>query len=184
MARRGGCGRLAEEHERVRSYERTVSLVALELGPTQVPLAELVRAASAPLRLMDVVGQAGTSVVVLLPELEEEAAEDVAQQLLEALSPWAPGPRGLGHGAPGRAEWRGAHRRRPGRGPGYRPGALHGPEPRLPCAAPPRARPSLSGRAGILPNGSDLSLPPRLMKGRDDALAHLERAPVAAHRLR
>lgn len=85
--------RLAEELERVRSYERTVSLVALEVGPTHVPLAELVRAASARLRLMDLVGQVGTSLVVVLPELEEEAAEDVARQLLEVLSPWAPQAR-------------------------------------------------------------------------------------------
>jgi hypothetical protein len=49
---------------------------------------------------------------------------------------------------------------------------------------PSRARSSLSERPGILPNGPDLSVSPRLMKGRDDALANLERAPGAAHRLR
>ncbi|MCY1021434.1 sigma 54-interacting transcriptional regulator [Pyxidicoccus sp. MSG2] len=79
--------RLAEELDRVRSYERTVSVCALELGVSSVPPAELVRAASDALRPMDLVAQVGTSLMVVLPELEGEEAEEVARGLLEVLSP-------------------------------------------------------------------------------------------------
>jgi two-component system response regulator AtoC len=82
--------RLTEELDRVRSYERAVSVVALELGVASVPLPELVHAASGVLRPMDLVGQVGTSLMVVLPELEGEEAEAAAQHLLEVLSPQVP----------------------------------------------------------------------------------------------
>jgi DNA-binding NtrC family response regulator len=79
--------RLAEELDRVRSYERVVSVCVLELGVSSVPLEELARAASATLRPMDLMAHAGTSLMVVLPELEGEEAEESAQELLKALSP-------------------------------------------------------------------------------------------------
>ncbi|WP_239014210.1 sigma 54-interacting transcriptional regulator [Archangium violaceum] len=82
--------RLSEELERVLDYERAVSVVVLEPGSSHAPLPELVRALGASLRMMDVVCQAGSALWVLLPELEEEAAEDAAQGFLEVLSPLAP----------------------------------------------------------------------------------------------
>jgi two-component system, NtrC family, response regulator AtoC len=82
--------RLAEELDRVRSYERTVSVLALEPGVATVPMAELVQAAKGVLRPMDLAGQVGTALVMVLPELEPEEAEATAQELLEALSPLAP----------------------------------------------------------------------------------------------
>jgi DNA-binding NtrC family response regulator/pSer/pThr/pTyr-binding forkhead associated (FHA) protein len=83
--------RLAEELERVLRYERTVSVVALELGPTAASLAELVRAISGGLRLMDLVGRTGPSqLVVLLPELEGDEMEEAVQHLLKGLAEHAP----------------------------------------------------------------------------------------------
>ncbi|PTL85494.1 FHA domain-containing protein [Vitiosangium sp. GDMCC 1.1324] len=85
--------RLSEELERVLGYERAASVVVLEPGPTQAPLPELMRALGASLRMMDLVSHAGNALAVLLPELEEEAAEDAAHNLLEVLSPLAPQAR-------------------------------------------------------------------------------------------
>ncbi|QSQ28453.1 sigma 54-interacting transcriptional regulator [Pyxidicoccus parkwayensis] len=83
--------RLAEELERVLRYERAMSVVALALGPTDVPLAELVRALGDGLRLMDLVGRGGpTQLFILLPELAADEAEEVVQPLLERLAPLAP----------------------------------------------------------------------------------------------
>ncbi|NMO19863.1 sigma 54-interacting transcriptional regulator [Pyxidicoccus fallax] len=83
--------RLAEELERVLRYERALSVVALALGPTNVPLEELVRALGGGLRLMDLVGRGGpTQLLVLLPELTAEEAEEVVQPMLESLAPLAP----------------------------------------------------------------------------------------------
>jgi two-component system, NtrC family, response regulator AtoC len=82
--------RLNEELERVQRYERTVGVVALELGPTSAPTSELVRAAGSALRLMDLVGQAGALLLAVLPEADEEEVTGTAQQLLEALAPLAP----------------------------------------------------------------------------------------------
>jgi two-component system response regulator AtoC len=86
--------RLAEEIDRVRSYERAVSVLALEPGASSIPLPELVRAANNALRLMDMVGQAGSSLMVVLPELAGEEAEEAARHLLEVLLPLASGIRG------------------------------------------------------------------------------------------
>ena len=87
-------GRLSEELERVRCYERAASLVVLEPGPAHVSLAELVQAVGVELRLMDTVAQAGhTQLLVLLPEVDGEEAEDTARQLLERLAPLAPRAR-------------------------------------------------------------------------------------------
>ncbi|QSQ28390.1 sigma 54-interacting transcriptional regulator [Pyxidicoccus parkwayensis] len=87
--------RLADELERVVRYERTVGVVALELGPFTAPLADLVLAAShGGLRRMDVVGQQGPGqLVILLPELTRDEAEDSARQLVETLRPFAPEAR-------------------------------------------------------------------------------------------
>ncbi|WP_224367498.1 sigma 54-interacting transcriptional regulator [Hyalangium versicolor] len=78
-------GRLAEEIERVLSYERVLSVIALELGACSIPMVELVREAGQGLRLMDLTGQVGSSLIVVMPELEEEEAKAAAQQLLETL---------------------------------------------------------------------------------------------------
>ena len=86
-------GRLAEELDRVRSYERTVSVLALELGVSSASVAELARTASDALRPMDLLGQVDTCLMVILPELEVEEAEAAAQQLLERLSPQVPQAR-------------------------------------------------------------------------------------------
>jgi len=80
--------RLAEELERVRSYERMVSVCALELGSSTVPWEELVCTANGVLRPMDLMAHMDTSLMVVLPELDGEEAEAVAQGLMEALSPW------------------------------------------------------------------------------------------------
>ncbi|MCY1017151.1 sigma 54-interacting transcriptional regulator [Pyxidicoccus sp. MSG2] len=87
--------RLADELERVVRYERSVGVVALELGPFTASLAELVRAASGGgLRRMDVVGQQGPGqLVILLPELTRDEVEDSARHLVEALLPLVPGAR-------------------------------------------------------------------------------------------
>jgi two-component system response regulator AtoC len=88
--------RLADELERVVRYERSVGVVALELGPFTDSLAELVRAASGGggLRRMDVVGQQGPGqLVILLPELTRDEAEDSARHLVEALLLLTPGAR-------------------------------------------------------------------------------------------
>jgi len=83
--------RLAEELERVLRYERATSLVSLVLGPTDAPLAELVRALGTHLRVMDMVGRGGpTQLLVLLPELTADEAEEVVQPMLESLLPLAP----------------------------------------------------------------------------------------------
>ncbi|WP_240360238.1 sigma 54-interacting transcriptional regulator [Pyxidicoccus caerfyrddinensis] len=83
--------RLAEELERVLRYERAMSVVALALGPTDVPLVELVRALGGGLRVMDLVGRGGpTQLLVLLPELTADEVEEVVQPLLESLAPLAP----------------------------------------------------------------------------------------------
>jgi DNA-binding NtrC family response regulator len=83
-------GRLAEEVERVLSYERVVSVIAVEPGASNIPMAELVREASQALRLMDLAGQVGSSLIVVMPELGEEEAEAAAQHLLETLRPRVP----------------------------------------------------------------------------------------------
>jgi two-component system, NtrC family, response regulator AtoC len=70
-----------------------VSVFALELGVSNTPLAELVRAASGALRPMDLLGQVETSLMAALPELDEEEAEAAAQHLLELLSPLVPQAR-------------------------------------------------------------------------------------------
>ncbi|WNG41895.1 FHA domain-containing protein [Archangium violaceum] len=85
--------RLSEELERVLGYERAVSVVVLEPGATHASLPELVRTATASLRMMDLVCQSANALVVMLPELEEEAAEEAAQNILEVLSPLAPQAR-------------------------------------------------------------------------------------------
>jgi DNA-binding NtrC family response regulator len=86
-------GRLAEELDRVRSYERPVSVFALELGGSNAQVAGLVRAASDALRPMDLLGQVDTCLMAVLPEIEGEEAEAIAQQMLELLSPQAPQAR-------------------------------------------------------------------------------------------
>ncbi len=86
--------RLDEELERVRRYERSVGVVALEVGAFTVPLTELTRAVSGSLRRMDVVGLEGPGLLlVLLPELLREEVEDATQQLVSALVPLAPAVR-------------------------------------------------------------------------------------------
>jgi DNA-binding NtrC family response regulator len=82
--------RLAEEIERVLRYERVVSVIAVEPGASNPPMAELVHAAGEALRLMDLAGQMGTSLMVVMPELGEEEAEAAAQHLLETLRAKAP----------------------------------------------------------------------------------------------
>ncbi|WP_395811758.1 sigma 54-interacting transcriptional regulator [Archangium minus] len=82
--------RLAEEVERVVSYERVVSVVAVELGASSIAVPELVHIAGKALRLMDLVGQVGTSLVVVMPELGGEEAGIAAQHLLEELRPRVP----------------------------------------------------------------------------------------------
>jgi DNA-binding NtrC family response regulator len=78
----------------VRRYERAASVVALELGPSEASRVEVLRAASEGLRLMDLVGQSGsTQLLFLLPEMEAEEAQDTARHLLEVLSPLAPQAR-------------------------------------------------------------------------------------------
>ena len=85
--------RLAEELERVRSYERAVSVLALELGAAPPPMDTLMGATGDVLRLMDLVGQTGNSLLVVLPELEAEEAADTARELLERLAPLVPQAR-------------------------------------------------------------------------------------------
>ncbi len=87
------CGRLAEEIERVLSYEREVSVIALEFEASSAPMAELLHVASDALRPMDLVGQEGGSLRVVLPELAGEEAEAAARHLLEVLSPLVPQAR-------------------------------------------------------------------------------------------
>jgi DNA-binding NtrC family response regulator/pSer/pThr/pTyr-binding forkhead associated (FHA) protein len=87
-------GRLLEELERVQRYERAASVVALELGSSQASQAELLQTLSAQLRLMDSAGPSGgTQLIILLPEMEGEEAEDTARHLLEQLSSLAPQAR-------------------------------------------------------------------------------------------
>ncbi|WP_395849815.1 sigma 54-interacting transcriptional regulator [Cystobacter fuscus] len=85
--------RLAEEVDRVLSYERAVSVVAVDPGASSAPLAELVHLASGASRMMDLTGQVGTSLIVVMPELAEEEAESAAHHLLELLRPRAPQAR-------------------------------------------------------------------------------------------
>ncbi|WP_163863093.1 sigma 54-interacting transcriptional regulator [Myxococcus eversor] len=86
--------RLGEELERVLDYERSVSVVALELGPSTVAPPELHRAASGALRGMDVLArEAPNLLVAMLPELLRDEVEPFVQHLLEALLPLAPGLR-------------------------------------------------------------------------------------------
>jgi DNA-binding NtrC family response regulator len=86
--------RLTEELERVLRYELSASVIALEPGPSTVPLTELARAASSVLRRMDVVGQSGPGqLLVFLPELLQQEAEGSARQLIAALSSLAPETR-------------------------------------------------------------------------------------------
>ncbi|HVQ26774.1 MAG TPA: sigma-54 factor interaction domain-containing protein, partial [Planctomycetota bacterium] len=82
--------RLTEELDRVLGYERAVSVVAIDAGASSAPPAELVRAASGALRLIDGMGQVGPSLMAVLPELGEEEAEATAEHLLELLAPLAP----------------------------------------------------------------------------------------------
>ena len=86
--------RLTGELERVLHYERALSVLALDPGPGSAPVTDLVGAANDPLRLIDFVGLAGGSLLlVVLPELDAEEASAVGEQLLEVLRPLAPGVR-------------------------------------------------------------------------------------------
>ncbi|WP_220137854.1 sigma 54-interacting transcriptional regulator [Myxococcus llanfairpwllgwyngyllgogerychwyrndrobwllllantysiliogogogochensis] len=86
--------RLDEELERVLDYERSVSVVALELGPSTVAPPDLLRAASGALRGMDVLAREGPNLLVaMLPELLRDEVEPFVQHLLEALLPLAPDVR-------------------------------------------------------------------------------------------
>ncbi|HEY8207138.1 MAG TPA: sigma 54-interacting transcriptional regulator, partial [Myxococcaceae bacterium] len=92
--------RLSEELERVANYERAVSVLALEPGAGSAPLAELARAASGGLRMIDLLGQTGTSLVVVLPEMGAEEARAAGEHLLELLLPLAPQARAGTSSAP------------------------------------------------------------------------------------
>jgi DNA-binding NtrC family response regulator/pSer/pThr/pTyr-binding forkhead associated (FHA) protein len=81
--------RLAEEMERVHRYERAVSVLVVEPGPTSEAPEALARAAGSALRLMDSVGRLGSTLAVVLPELAEEEAREAAEHVLEVLSPLA-----------------------------------------------------------------------------------------------
>jgi len=84
-------GRLSEELERVLHYERSVGVVAVELGRTAASGAELLHAAGAGLRSMDLVGrETPAQLLFVLPELSPDEAEESAEELLERLAPLAP----------------------------------------------------------------------------------------------
>ena len=86
--------RLSEELERVLSYERALSVLALDPGANGASAAGLVAAAGDALRLIDFAGESGTSLVtVVLPELGPEEAAAAGEQLLERLRPLAPHAR-------------------------------------------------------------------------------------------
>ncbi|NOJ95293.1 sigma 54-interacting transcriptional regulator [Corallococcus coralloides] len=81
--------RLSEELDRVRGSGLAVSVLALEVESARVPQVELVRALDGALRLMDAVGQAGSTLIVLLPDLSGEEAEAAAAHLVSVLTPLA-----------------------------------------------------------------------------------------------
>jgi len=80
---------LARELERAATYEREVSVLAIHPGRPSPPLADLLRKAADALQLIDSVGQSGTSLMFILPELTGEEAAAAGQHLLEALLPIA-----------------------------------------------------------------------------------------------
>ncbi|HLL81247.1 MAG TPA: sigma 54-interacting transcriptional regulator, partial [Longimicrobium sp.] len=81
--------RLAEELERVRIYERAVSVLSVVTEGATAPPAELARLAGGVLRPMDLIGHNGPTLQVVLPELAGEEAEATAQELLECFAPVA-----------------------------------------------------------------------------------------------
>jgi DNA-binding NtrC family response regulator/pSer/pThr/pTyr-binding forkhead associated (FHA) protein len=86
--------RLEEEVERALSYDRPLALAAVATSPLRPEPAAVARATAAVLRRIDVAAFADDGqLLVLLPELAEDAALERIQDLLEAIEAAAPGSR-------------------------------------------------------------------------------------------
>ncbi len=85
--------RLDEEVERAVRYERPLAVVVLHLG-ARGDTSSVALAAAPALRLIDVLGLLpGGQLVMVLPELAEEAASEIARDVLARIATVAPGAR-------------------------------------------------------------------------------------------
>jgi two-component system, NtrC family, response regulator AtoC len=84
--------RLAQELDRIRSREDTLTLIALDLGHHDSSVARAT-IESSRLRLMDVAGKVGNTLMVMLPELGGEEAARLCSDLLKEVRMHAPDAR-------------------------------------------------------------------------------------------
>ena len=86
--------RLDEELERATDGGRALSIASISLGETAASRDAIARAASGPLRLIDVLGWGGLGeLLVAMPEVGAQTAAAIASLLLEALSALTPQAR-------------------------------------------------------------------------------------------